>query len=372
MENNKEHKILNAPALRFPEFEGEWETVTLGDVATVIKERISSSNLTVNDYVATENMKSHFGGVVEASSIPNNTNVIYFKKGDILISNIRPYLRKVWAATNDGGCSADVFVFRATKISVSFLYYIMANDSFIDYVMSGAKGVKMPRGDKEQMLKYTFAIPALKEQNKISRLISLLDQRISTQIRAIEKLESLMKGLLGYLFKTVKSNAHTFLLGDICNITTGKLDANAMVKDGEYAFFTCAEKPYRIDKYAFDTEALLVSGNGNVGYINYYKGKFNAYQRTYVLSDFSHNISYIKYYLKAHLHARIDQEKNIGNIPYIVLSTLADMKIMIPHANIVDKIVRLLDSVEGKISRESNLLNHYINQKQYLLQEMFI
>ena len=210
------------------------------------------------------------------------------------------------------------------------------------------------------------------EQIIIAEFLNLITKRIEIQIRAIEKLESLMKGLLGYLFKTVKSNAHTFLLGDICNITTGKLDANAMVKDGEYAFFTCAEKPYRIDKYAFDTEALLVSGNGNVGYINYYKGKFNAYQRTYVLSDFSHNISYIKYYLKAHLHARIDQEKNIGNIPYIVLSTLADMKIMIPHANIVDKIVRLLDSVEGKISRESNLLNHYINQKQYLLQEMFI
>ena len=78
------------------------------------------------------------------------------------------------------------------------------------------------------------------------------------------------------------------LLVNLCgNITTGKLNANAMVEDGEYPFFTCDAKPYRIDKYAFDEEAILISGNGSqVGHINYYKGKFNAYQRTYVLYNF--------------------------------------------------------------------------------------
>ena len=163
----------------------------MGHVTDFVKERISTDKLTLANYVSTENMKSDFGGINPAISIPNNTNVIHYKKGDVLLSNIRPYLRKVWAANSDGGCSTDVFVFRAKSISPSFLHYIMANDTFINYVMSGAKGVKMPRGDKEQMLKYVFSIPRIEEQYKISRLLHLLDDRIATQNKIIEDLKKL-------------------------------------------------------------------------------------------------------------------------------------------------------------------------------------
>lgn len=103
-------------------------------------------------------------------------------------------------------------------------------------------------------------------------------------------------------------------LGDICRIRTGKLDANAMVVGGKYRFYTCAREFYQIDEYAFDTEALLISGNGaNVGYIHYYSGKFNAYQRTYVLDGFIHNIEYVKYFLDMYLNERIYGEKKEGN-----------------------------------------------------------
>jgi type I restriction enzyme S subunit len=121
-------------------------------------------------------------------------------------------------------------------------------------------------------------------------------------------------------------------LGKACEkITTGKLDANAMKKDGEYRFYTCAKEYYFIDKYAFDTEALLVSGNGaNVGYIHYYKGKFNAYQRTYVLSDFKENIFLTKLLLDKNLKERIRTEVNAGNTPYITMGTLTEMNIAYP------------------------------------------
>ena len=167
----------------------------MGHVTDFVKERISTDKLTLANYVSTENMKSDFGGINPAISIPNNTNVIHYKKGDVLLSNIRPYLRKVWAANSDGGCSTDVFVFRAKSISPSFLHYIMANDTFINYVMSGAKGVKMPRGDKEQMLKYVFSIPRIEEQYKISRLLHLLDDRIATQNKIIEDLKKLKSAI---------------------------------------------------------------------------------------------------------------------------------------------------------------------------------
>ena len=174
----------------------------MGHVTDFVKERISTDKLTLANYVSTENMKSDFGGINPAISIPNNTNVIHYKKGDVLLSNIRPYLRKVWAANSDGGCSTDVFVFRAKSISPSFLHYIMANDTFINYVMSGAKGVKMPRGDKEQMLKYVFSIPRIEEQYKISRLLHLLDDRIATQNKIIEKYESLIQAICDTLIES--------------------------------------------------------------------------------------------------------------------------------------------------------------------------
>jgi len=87
------------------------------------------------------------------------------------------------------------------------------------------------------------------------------------------------------------------LLGDICKITTGKLDANAMTDDGEYPFFTCAREDYRTDTFAFEGDSLLISGNGEIGNVKRYNGKFNAYQRTYVLQNFSENIEYLMYVL---------------------------------------------------------------------------
>ena len=146
-----------------------------------------------------------------------------------------------------------------------------------------------------------------------------------------------------------------------------------MEEDGIYPFFTCAEDPFTINTYAFDTEALLVSGNGaNVGYINYCKGKFNAYQRTYVLYDFSVNIHYVRYYMDAFLRQRIDQEKNVGNTPYIVLSTLADMKICIPSQARQLDVCRVIKALENKLTLEIDLYNSYRRVKDFLLRRMFI
>ena len=136
-------------------------------------------------------------------------------------------------------------------------------------------------------------------------------------------------------------------LGEILSIATGKLNANAMTPNGEYPFFTCAEKPYLIDKYAFDTEAILVSGNGSqVGHINYYKGKFNAYQRTYILSKFDKNlqVKYLLHHLKGYLKEYILLNVKEGSIPYITLPMLQTFKIPIPPLPVQQEIVRILDT----------------------------
>ena len=187
--------MCDVPALRFPEFTGEWKSVHLEDVAEFQKKRISSDLLNNNNYISTENILQNFEGIQYSSSIPTNTNVIEYQKGDILLSNIRPYLKKVWFSDRKGGCSADVFVLRGDKCDQHFLYYVIASDRFINYVMSGVKGVKMPRGDKNQMKKYAFSIPTNTEQRKIAKFLSMLDERIKLQNKIIEKLETLIKGI---------------------------------------------------------------------------------------------------------------------------------------------------------------------------------
>lgn len=146
-----------------------------------------------------------------------------------------------------------------------------------------------------------------------------------------------------------------------------------MVEGGKYPFFTCAESPVTINEYAFDTEALLISGNGaNLGYINYYKGRFNAYQRTYVLDTFTENIQFIKCVLKFFLPKRIAIEKSTSNTPYIVMSTLADMKIFLPSDIRQECVANLMCNLETKLSQQTTILSDYYQLKSFLLQQMFI
>jgi len=162
-------------------------------------------------------------------------------------------------------------------------------------------------------------------------------------------------------------------LGNICHISTGKLDANAMEDNGKYPFFTCAEEVYKINHYDFDDEALLISGNGvNVGYIHYYKGKFNAYQRTYILKSFQENIRYVQLFLETYLHKRIELEKNTGNTPYIVLGTLSDMFIRFPKREKQEQIVRTVSAIKLKLETEKQYLQNLKHQKYYLLSTLFI
>ena len=226
---------------------------------------------------------------------------------------------------------------------------------------------------QEGLNKVKLNFPNLKEQEKIGRFLTLLDKRIAIQSKVIDKLQYLIKGIAQHCIRELINGWEYVKLGDICKITTGKLDANAQVENGQYPFFTCAELPFYIDSYAFNTEALLISGNGaNLGYINYYKGKFNAYQRTYVLDHFSVNIHYVKWALKVLLPQRIAIEKSSSNTPYIVLSTLADLKIPIPNYSKQNHIANLMMSFERKLSTQLALKDLYNKQKQYMLRQMFI
>ena len=261
----------------------------------------------------------------------------------------------------------------SNRTVIGYKGYAFASDSFHKQIRRIAQGTKVFSISVRNFDEVYIGIPSKEEQTKIAKLLTAIDKRIATQNKIIEKLQSLIKGIAQHCIKESTSGNTYVKLGDICQITTGKLDANAQVDNGIYPFFTCAEQPFKIDSFAFDTEALLISGNGaNLGYINYYKGKFNAYQRTYVLDLFSENIQYIKWALKVLLPKRIAIEKSSSNTPYIVLSTLTDLRLPIPCKSKQSFIANLMQSLERKLSNQIAQYDSYNYLKQYLLRQMFI
>ena len=202
----------------------------LSDICEYRKGKVNVSNLTLKTYISTENMLPNKAGVVEANSLPSTTLVQEYKENDTLVSNIRPYFKKVWQAKHDGGCSNDVLVFQGkANVDKDFLYYILANDDFFAYSMATSKGTKMPRGDKKSIMQYELQLFDIKVQKKIVSILKLLDKKIELNNAINNNLAQQAKTIYQAWFeKFILSNGSCpptwkrGILADIANITSGK------------------------------------------------------------------------------------------------------------------------------------------------------
>lgn len=155
-------------------FDVEWKA--LGEVAYYVRDRIETKNVPVDNYVGVENLLQDRAGRRVADSLPNVHTSIAFTHNDILIGNIRPYLKKIWMANCSGGTNGDVLTIRLNegeKILHRYLYYTLSSNQFFHYDVTYSKGTKMPRGDKGAVMKYCIPIPPLEVQQKI---VSILDR----------------------------------------------------------------------------------------------------------------------------------------------------------------------------------------------------
>lgn len=167
----------------------------LKDICKFVNEKVDTSSFHLEDYVSTENLLPNKGGVTVASKIPQGKATL-FKKGDILISNIRPYFKKIYLAKKQGCCSNDVLCIRPnTNIPSSYLYYLLSQDSFFDYVMTGAKGTKMPRGDKGHIMNWAVYQSTLSQQQNIAEILTPLDDKIAVNSRICANLEAQAEAL---------------------------------------------------------------------------------------------------------------------------------------------------------------------------------
>ena len=303
----KVENLGKMPRLRFPEFQGKWETKEIGQIMKIGSGK-DYKHLGEGDIPVFGT-----GGYMTSVNdyLMNGETICIGRKGTIN----KPFYHcgKFWTVDT-------LFYTHSFKNTIPrFALYIFEKINWLQY--NEASGV--PSLSKSTIEQIEISIPFLPEQKKIASLLSLIDERIECQRKIINQLETAMRIIREKIFnqqiRFKDENGNYFTdwiyqrLGKMSHITTGRLDANAMIENGDYRFYTCAKDFYKIDKYAFDTEALLISGNGaNVGYIHYYKGRFNAYQRTYVLDDFRENILYVKYFLDTYLEKRINLEKKEG------------------------------------------------------------
>ena len=158
-----------------------WDIKKLGEVCEEVKDRTSSIGVVLSAYITTDNMLKDCAGVCEAENLPPKvTSLVKFRKGDVLLSNIRPYLKKVWLADRDGGASSDVIVFRACskEIHPRYIWQALARDEFFNYSMLNVSGTKMPRGKREWIKQFEIPIPPLSEQKRIVEKIDAAFEKI--------------------------------------------------------------------------------------------------------------------------------------------------------------------------------------------------
>ena len=388
------------PNLRFAEFSEEWEENKLGNVSELINKKVSTSFLSLDNYISTENLLQNFEGITRASSLPLNINVTSYKKRDILLSNIRPYLKKIWKATLNGGCNSDVLVFRSNESCLSdFLYYSLANEDFITYVMASAKGVKMPRGDKQQMQHYSIYLPSICEQQKIADFLTLIDERIGKSRKIIEGLTSFKSAVSKKIFsqelRFKDENGKDFpkwgkyTLGDVLikNSTKNREQKYKLVESVSNKHGFINQEEYFEDRIVAskDTSNYYVIQKG---YFAYNPSRINVGSLAYKRDENTSIISPL--YISFKADTRLDDEFLLsyffseqfikqmnrsfeGSVRNTLsYDNLVKMDILLPCKAEQQKISSFLVTLNNKIDLETALLQQLKLQKQYLLQQLFI
>lgn len=261
-----------------------------------------------------------------------------------------------------------VHVLRCKKADMYFVKEFLNYNNLGNYITGTTRG----KLNKQALMSLKLILPPINEQKQIAEILETVDKEIEKTNEIIEKTEKLKKGLVQKFF--IKSKSNVFKLGDICNFTTGKLNSNQAVVGGEYPFFTCSQETFEIDRYSFDQKAVLLAGNNACGNysVKFYDGKFDAYQRTYVISvKNENNLSYG--FLKEFLSSKLNdlKDSSVGtNTKFLTLKLLLDIKINLPKIKEQQKIAEILSAVDEKISVNKKLKEKLIQLKKGLMQDL--
>ena len=256
------------------------------------------------------------------------------------------------------------------KSNTSFLHYLFLKMNLGQYSDQSAQ----PGLAVNKLLKLEVSLPPISEQKKIAKLLSLLDERIATQNKIIDKLQSLIKGISNKIFESLQGQECR--LGDIATITNGNSnvqDAVTEYRDDLYPFFDRSEEIKYLPTFLFDKEAIIYPGEGADFFPRYINGKFALHQRCYAIFDFNKavNPQFLYCFLKTQNSYFI--RNAVGStVPSLRLDTFQKLKVIVPSKKTQSIVSSLLFTLEKKHNSEKMLLQTLLKQKQYLLRQMFI
>ena len=364
----------------------------------VVNKKCSTDLLDIETYISTENMLQDYEGIKKASKLPTSGTFTQFQIGDVLFSNIRPYLKKVWQAEFNGSASNDIIVFRAKSgLNPYYLSQIIKSDSFIAHSMSGAKGVKMPRGDRNLMLDYLVFMPTFAEQKRIAGCLYSIDNMISEYNNKLEQLKSHKKGLMQQLFASINGGGNSLVprlrfpefnntkewevkkLGDICTFLDNKRiplkDSERAKIHGRYPYYGASGIIDYVNNYIFDGEYILLSEDGaniilrNSPLAFIIKGKCWVNNHAHVLeTKAGNNIYYV-----CHLLESMNYESlNTGTAqPKLNRENCEKIELPIPSFEEQCKIAESLNSIDNMVISYSDKMTMLQQHKKGLMQQMF-
>ena len=346
-------------------------------------------------YISTENLLQNCMGIVPYTD-ETAIDGISFSINDILLGNIRPYLKKAWLAEFDGVCSTDVLVLHPLKIEPSYFKYLICRDKFFTYVMSSAKGSKMPRGDKACIMDMTISLPSINEQKKLASMLMLIDTLISKQEKLVDELKLYKRGLIFSLFKennvfnlpverlplstllTEYKNKNSVGLR-VCSVAVNKgvvdqvehlgrsFSANDtskynQVKQGDiiYTKSPTGDFPFGIVKQNKLNEVVAVSP------------LYGVYTpKNYEVGNLLHH--YFEQHQNANNYIKPLAQKGAKNTINITNQNFLAGNVLFPkNSNDIVKMSQAFETIQKQIECNELLHNQLILTKSYFLQKMFI
>ena len=367
----------------------EWKKVRLGEIANYVNEKIDIKAFDTSLYISTDSMLKDKGGIGTPESIPESGKVTKYQHNDILVSNIRPYFKKIWFSNREGGCSNDVLVFRANdNIDSTFLYYVLSDDSFFDHIMSSANGTKMPRGNRKLIPSFEIPLPPLSTQHRIASILSRYDSLIENYQKQIKLLEEAAQRLYKEWFIDLRFPGHenTMIVDGvpegwekkpvktIIELQSGyAFKSSAFMDDGIYKIVTIknvkdgafdgenvskiASIPEKMPKHCIlENGDILLSLTGNVGRVCIVNGKnYLLNQRVAKLKSAYKAYTYCLFrsrdmFIEVNNLANGAAQQNVSPI------RIGEMKILIPEKKWLDDFERTVSNyILGIITLQSQI-----------------
>ncbi|WP_337561159.1 restriction endonuclease subunit S [Prevotellamassilia timonensis] len=375
----------------------------LADIAAYVTDRISSSEISLFEYVTTDSLLQNKRGRDIAQNLPPvPCSLTKYHKGDVLVSNIRPYLKKVWLADTDGGCSNDVLVFRAMEDhSHNFLYAVLLNDSFFEYAMQGAKGSKMPRGDKDQIMRYEIPTFSLSEEN-VGKLVVDIMAKINLNRQINDNLEAMAKQLYDYWFvqfdfpneegKPYKASGGAMVWNEKLKREIPQEWSNCKLKEfinlfdskrvplsskdrgerqGVYPYYGATGIMDYVNDYIFDGDYILLAEDGSTSdakglpIVQYIWGKNWVNNHAHIILPKNERYMMFTYQMLRSIPAKQIETGSIQK--KISQENLCGYKMVLPNSDLLEKYENVVSPLWEKRKRCIEEINSLTKQRDELL-----